>query len=144
MVYFYNYVLFQCMIVLQSKPFPLVDYFTALYECYRISPCAHLQISLEYLTRSIIVFVRYISTSLNKSKLFSKVVVLLYSLWQYMFLLLHIFFFWSFRVTPMAYGDSQTRGRIRAGAASLCHSHSSTGSELCFRPTPRLMATPDP
>ena len=34
-----------------------------------------------------------------------------------------------FRATPMAYGNSQARGRIGAGAASLCHSHSNAGSE---------------
>ena len=51
-----------------------------------------------------------------------------------------IFYFFA----PMAYGGSQARGRIRAVAASLCHSHSSAGSELCLQPTPQVMAMPDP
>ena len=33
-----------------------------------------------------------------------------------------------FRAAPEAYGDSQTRGRIRAVAESLCHSHSNARS----------------
>ena len=41
------------------------------------------------------------------------------------------FFFFVFsRATPMAYGDSQVRGLIRAVAAGLQRSHSNTGSEL--------------
>ena len=39
---------------------------------------------------------------------------------------------------------SQARGQIGAVAAALCHSHSNVGSELHLRPTPQLMATPDP
>ena len=35
-----------------------------------------------------------------------------------------LFLFLLFRATPMAYGGSQTRGRIRAAAAGLHHSHS--------------------
>ena len=45
---------------------------------------------------------------------------------------------------PMAYGVYQARGLIRAVAAGLCHSHSYAGSEPSLRPTPQLMATPDP
>ena len=39
-----------------------------------------------------------------------------------------------FRAAPVAYRSSQARGRIRAVAAGLHHSHSnsSTGSELCL------------
>ena len=44
----------------------------------------------------------------------------------------------------MAYGDSQAKGRIRAVATSLRHSHSSARSEVCLPPTPQLTATPDP
>ena len=58
---------------------------------------------------------------------------------------LYIFkIFYSFRAAPVAYGSSQARGRIRATAAGLCHSHSHAGSEPCLRPTPQLMAMPDP
>ena len=32
----------------------------------------------------------------------------------------------------MAFGSSQARGRIRAVAAGLCHSHSNAESELCL------------
>ena len=39
-------------------------------------------------------------------------------------------FFWSFsRAPPMAHGDSQARGPIRAVATSLRQSHSNVGSE---------------
>ena len=48
------------------------------------------------------------------------------------------------RAAPEAYGGSQARGPIGARAASLRHSHSHVGSELHLRPTPQLMATPDP
>ena len=57
------------------------------------------------------------------------------------------FFFGLFpfsRAAPVAYGDPQARGLIRAGAAGLCHSHSNTRSELRLQPTPQLTATPDP
>ena len=38
-------------------------------------------------------------------------------------------------VAPMAHGGSQARGRIRAVATSLHHSHSNSGSEMCLQPT---------
>ena len=53
-----------------------------------------------------------------------------------------LFFF--FRATPEVYGDSQARGPIGATAASLRYSHSNAGSEPRLRPTPQVMATPDP
>ena len=49
-----------------------------------------------------------------------------------------------FKAAPAAYGSSQARGRIGAVAASLDHSHTEAGSELCLRPTPQLTATLDP
>ena len=55
-----------------------------------------------------------------------------------------LFFFWIFKAAPLAYGGSQARGRIRATAAGLHHNHSNRGSELRLRPTPELMAMPDP
>ena len=39
------------------------------------------------------------------------------------------FFYCLFRATPVAYGGSQTRGRIRAADAGLRHSHSNARSE---------------
>ena len=57
------------------------------------------------------------------------------------------FFFGLFAISwadPMAYGGSQTRGQIRAVAASLCQSHSSVGSEPRLQPTPQLTAMPAP
>ena len=45
---------------------------------------------------------------------------------------------------PAAYGGSQSRGQIRAGAAGLLQSHSNAGSEPHPKPTPQLTATPDP
>ena len=38
-------------------------------------------------------------------------------------------FFFFLRPTPMAYGSSQARGRIGAGAPGLHHSHSNLGPE---------------
>ena len=43
----------------------------------------------------------------------------------------------------MAYGCSQARDQIGAVAASLCQSHSNTGSEPHLPPTPELMAALD-
>ena len=51
-----------------------------------------------------------------------------------------IFFSVSFRAAPTAFGSSQAKGRIRAVAASLHHSHSDAGSEPC----PQLMTVLDP
>ena len=53
-------------------------------------------------------------------------------------------FIFLFMATPAASRGSQARGRTGATAASLCHSHSNTGSRLGLRPTPQLTATPDP
>ena len=44
----------------------------------------------------------------------------------------------------MAYGGSQSRGRIRATAASPHHSNRNAGSEPSLRPTPQLTATLNP
>ena len=44
----------------------------------------------------------------------------------------------------MIHGDSQARGKIRAVAASLYHSHSDVGSVWHLQPTQQLMATLDP
>ena len=55
-----------------------------------------------------------------------------------------LFSFFLFQTAPLAYGSSQARGRIRAAAASLYHSHSNTGSELCLRLIPQRMAMLDP
>ena len=52
--------------------------------------------------------------------------------------------FFFFRVTPMTYARSQSRGQVRAAAAGLHHSHSNTRSKLHLWPTPHLVATPDP
>ena len=53
-------------------------------------------------------------------------------------------FFGLFRATPMAYGGSQARGRIRATAASLRQSHRNARSQPLLQPTPQLTAMPDP
>ena len=62
------------------------------------------------------------------------------------FLLFHPFFFsfFLFRAAPVAYGGSQARGQIGVVAASLCHTHSNTGSEVHLWPTPQLTPMPDP
>ena len=54
----------------------------------------------------------------------------------------NFFFFFFFRFAPVAYGGSQARGRIRATAPVLCHSHARSKPRL--RPKPRLLATLDP
>ena len=54
------------------------------------------------------------------------------------------FFFWSFRVSPVAYGSSQARGQTGVAAAGLHHSHSNAGSKLHLQPTPQLSAMMDP
>ena len=46
------------------------------------------------------------------------------------FVLLFIYLFIYFRAAVMAYGSPQSRGRIRAIAAGLCHSHINMGSRL--------------
>ena len=48
-----------------------------------------------------------------------------------------------FRAIPGAYGSSQARGPVRATAAGLHHRHNME-SKLHLRPTPQLMAMPDP
>ena len=66
---------------------------------------------------------------------------------QSWFFFVFFFFFCLFafsRAAPVAYGGSQARDPIGAVAASLRHSHSNARSEPPLRPTPQLMATPDP
>ena len=55
-----------------------------------------------------------------------------------------IIIFFVFFVFSMAYGGSQARGLTRAVASGLHHSPSNVGSKPHLRPTPQLMATPDP
>ena len=47
-----------------------------------------------------------------------------------------LFVFLLLRAAGAAYEGSQARGRIRAAAASLPHSHRNGRSELCLQPTP--------
>ena len=54
------------------------------------------------------------------------------------------FFFFFFRAALAAYEGSQARGLVGAVASSLCQGHSNARSEPHLRPTPQLMATPDP
>ena len=63
-------------------------------------------------------------------------------LFPYSLLLLLLLLFCLFRVSPMAYGGSQARGRVRAVAASLCQSHGNAKSEPRLWPTPQLTAMP--
>ena len=55
-----------------------------------------------------------------------------------------VFLFLLFRAEPVAYGESQARGRIGITSVSLRHSHSKAGGELHLWPAPQLMAMPDP
>ena len=61
----------------------------------------------------------------------------------YLFIYLFSLFAFS-RATPVAYGDSQAKGRIGAVATSLRQSHSNVRSELHLRPTQQLTAMLDP
>ena len=60
------------------------------------------------------------------------------------FLVLVLVFAFFFRAVPAAYGSSLARGRIRAIAAGVHHSHSNAGSEPHLVCTPQLMETLDP
>ena len=62
---------------------------------------------------------------------------------KFICLFIYVLIFCLFRAIPAAYQSSQPRGRIRAVAASLYHSHSNMESELCLWPIPQLMAMPD-
>ena len=53
------------------------------------------------------------------------------------------FLLYLFMATCVTYGSSQARGRIRAAAAGLCHTHSNNGSEPQMQPMLQL-AMPDP
>ena len=50
-----------------------------------------------------------------------------------------LLYLFIFRVAPEAHGSSQVKGRIRAAALGLHHSHSCS-----LEPTPHLAATTDP
>ena len=52
-----------------------------------------------------------------------------------------LFFFLT--AAPAVYGSSWARGRIRAAAIGLCHSHGNMGSKPHLQPTQRLVATPE-
>ena len=58
------------------------------------------------------------------------------TVYYFLFLFILFYFFVCFRATPAAYGGSQARGQIRARAAGLHHSHSNAGSKLCLQPIP--------
>ena len=58
----------------------------------------------------------------------------------FLFFLFFFFLSFFFYATPVAYGESQARGRIRAIATGLHHSHSNSGSKPRLQPTPQLMA----
>ena len=53
-------------------------------------------------------------------------------------------FFFLFRATSIAYGNSQARSWIGGATASLHHSHSNAGSKLLLQPTLQLVAMSDP
>ena len=79
--------------------------------------------------RKVYIYIYYPTPSISSSQI-----------WNFFF----FFVFCPFRAIPTAYGDSQARGRIGAEATGLHQSCSNSGSELRLRPTPQLMAMPDP
>ena len=62
----------------------------------------------------------------------------------YILLCIKYILFLLLRASPVAYGGSQARRRIRAIAAGLDYSHSNTRSKPHPQPTPQLTATLDP
>ena len=64
-------------------------------------------------------------------------------LWVLYSFIYFILFILCFRASPTAYGSSQARGRIRAVAAGLHHSHSNTESKPGLRAPPQLTAILD-
>ena len=56
----------------------------------------------------------------------------------------YFFFFFFFRAVPSSTWKFPDKGRIGAIAAGLHHSRSNARYEPHLRPTPQLMATPDP
>ena len=57
--------------------------------------------------------------------------------------LLYLLFFFLFKATAVAYGNSWPRGQIGTAAACLWHSHSNTASKPHLRLMLQLAATPD-
>ena len=64
--------------------------------------------------------------------------------YHYYYYYYYYYYYLLFSATPMAYGDFQARGRFRAVAAGLGHSHSNTGSEPHLQITPQLTSMLDP
>ena len=60
------------------------------------------------------------------------------------FVCLFVLFLFFSRAAPEACGGSQARSLTGAVATGLHQSHSNVGSEPRLRPTPQLMAIPDP
>ena len=89
----------------------------------------------------------FVTTTQTKTTVFLKSLNKLFPslqlILEYIFCFCFLFFCFS-RGALMAYGGSQSRGQIRAVAASLCHSHSNTGLEPLLQLTSQLMATLDP
>jgi len=71
---------------------------------------------------------------------------ILFYYYYFLFLFFCLFFFFLLFLwaAPAAYGGSQARGRIGAVATGLRQSHSNARSQPHLRPTPQLMATPNP
>ena len=124
LVYMYVYIFFFSI----SFHYSLLQDIECSSPCYTVNPC---WISILYM----IVCIHW-SHTLNLSFPFGS-----HKFVSYVFF---FFFFLLFMSAPSAYGGSQARGLIRATAAGLRHSHSSTGSEPRLWPPPQLMATPDP
>ena len=61
----------------------------------------------------------------------------------FIFLFIYFLSFCPFLGPSVAYGGSQAKGRIKAVAAGLHHSHSNMGSEPRLQPIPQLTATLD-
>ena len=70
--------------------------------------------------------------------------ILFYFFYLFIFNLIYFYFYFFFRAVPTAYESFWARGRFRAAAANLCHSHSNARSEPHLWPTLQFMAMLDP
>ena len=108
------------------------QYVTALLSAFYSLKLEHLQYTSTndtLLLRSPMFFL-----NVHLSKCLSKAFWSLHPKRSNKFSVYSFFFFCLFRAAPTAHGSSQAGGRIGAAAASLCHSHSNTGSELSLQP----------
>ena len=106
--------------------------------CLATSPLPHSHFSLRTATWSELpqMFPQYLLSPVhlrNQSSLWKLIPDVVTPNFSFFFLsFFYYVFILSSRAAPEAYEDSQARGRIRATAAALWHSHSHVGSKPCL------------